>query len=233
MIVESERASSVFGVDSENDEDIQDINGLMVYYLRTGESIKSFDYSNGGANYGEFITSTIRLMATARRVSYELAFRDYSQVNFSSARASLIQDNKTFDYEQAHFSRYVLDNIFKTWLKLEINLGRLPISRNAYTKDAKLYHQIRWSFPKREWVDPVKDLTALSMEINLGLTTRTDACMRRGVDYEEVIETQKREMDYKKATLGEHYAEAIALENRNQDLLEIILGGTQENENQN
>ena len=183
-VIESNRESGLHGVTSEDSEDILDINGLMVYYLKEGENIKSLDASNGGTNYKEFINSVVRMMAVARNISYELAFRDYSQVNFASARASLIQDNKRFDYEQEHLTSYVLESIFDTWLEIEQLKGlKLP--------NIETFH--RWAYPKRDWVDPLKDLKALQMELDLGLTTRTDACASRGVDYEENLATMQKE----------------------------------------
>jgi lambda family phage portal protein len=187
-IVESNRENVAHGATTEDGEEIFDINGLMVYYLREGESIKSLDSTNGGTNYKEFIGSVVRMMAVARNISYELAFRDYSQVNFASARASLIQDNKRFDYEQEHLTSYVLESIFESWLEFEQLQGlRIPSSM------PEVYH--RWAYPKRDWVDPLKDLKALQVELDIGLTTRTDACASRGVDYEENLETIAKEKE--------------------------------------
>ena len=218
------------GIKDDHDEDLVDINGLMVYYLRQGEQVKSLDSQNGGANYGEFVNSTVRLMAVARKVSYELAFRDYSQVNFASARASLIQDNKRFDIEQTHFIDHVLVDIFREWLDLEVMLGKIKsIKRTAYLNDELKYIEPRFTLPRREWVDPIKDLTSAQMEIDMGSSTNTDFCAARGTDYEENIITKRKELDLKKEILGEYYDEVVATEQKNQELLKTII--TVDNQN--
>ena len=88
---------------------IQTINGTSVMYLNQGDSIEKLDPDSVATDYVQFSENTIRLIATARKVSYELAFRDYSKVNFASSRASLLQDFKRFDFEQTHLRDYVLN----------------------------------------------------------------------------------------------------------------------------
>lgn len=196
--IESERDTGTFGVKLDDDgEDIQEINGLMVYYLRPGE--KASKHKNDmGNGYKDFITSTVRMIATARNISYELAFRDYSQVNFASSRASLIQDNKRFDYEQNHIKSYVLDAIFRDWFELEVLNGNIQVNSAKWLKDKDAFIVPRWSFPKREWVNPQQDMKAIEKEIELNLTTMTDLAHERGRDFEEVLKTKQKEKELMK-----------------------------------
>ncbi|MFA5669930.1 MAG: phage portal protein [Balneolaceae bacterium] len=197
--IETERAAGDFTpISSTQDEDLHDINGLMVYYLRPGEKVAKHVNGHNGDGYNEFITSTVRTIAAARKISYELAFRDYSQVNFASSRASLIQDNKRFDDEQSHISTYFLDDVFMAWLEVEVLMGNLPISPMKWAADKAPYVAPKWSYPKRDWVDPVKNLKALEMEIALNLTTMTDECMAAGKDFEEILITKQGEEELMK-----------------------------------
>lgn len=43
-------------------------------------------------------------------------------------------------------------------------------------------YAVKWSFPRRPWVDPLKDAKALELELSLGLTTWPDAVSARGED---------------------------------------------------
>lgn len=177
------------------DERLQEINGLMVYYLRAGESIDKQAPQGASDDYKAFTENTIRLMATARRVSYELAFKDYSKVNFASSRASLIQDNYRFDSEQSHFISYVLNDIYMTWLEIEILRGNIKIPLAKFKADPDEYNKVRWIKPKRAWVDPLKDLLATEKEIALNLTTQTDEAMAQGKDFEEIVKQKAREIE--------------------------------------
>ena len=196
--VETERDPQGFGVTTVNQDEIQEINGLMVYYLRPGEKVAKHTNNAGGAGYGEFITSTVRMIATARNISYELAFRDYSQVNFASSRASLIQDNKRFDNEQEHLVSHVLNNIYSAWFEVEVLAGRIKLNLTKWLKDKSQFIKPRWSFPKREWVNPQQDMKAIEKEIELNLTTMTDLAHERGHDLEDILKTKQKENELMK-----------------------------------
>ena len=176
------------------DDRLQEINGLMVYYLKAGESIDKSAPQGSSDDYKSFTETTIRLMATARRVSYELAFKDYSKVNFASSRASLIQDNYRFDGEQTHFISYVLNDIYATWLEVEIMRGNIKIPLAKFMTDKTEFLKQKWITPKRSWVDPLKDMLATEKEISLNLTTQTDEAMKQGKDFEEILERKAHEM---------------------------------------
>jgi len=202
----SARASLAYAVETENlashqnfrenndaNEPIEFINDAFVYYLNKGEKMHQLDGAKSTGEFGEFIKATIRLIAVGRKISYELAFRDYSQVNFSSARASILQDHKKFDEEQILMARYVLTPIFKTWIEANVLAGNLPISPFMFYQDRDYFEQPRWVAPKREWVNPLQDIKAIEKELALGLITYEDVLGSRGKDLHEVIEQKKKE----------------------------------------
>lgn len=236
-IIETERSPDDFGRKRDTSDpingDLTDINGLLVYYLRDGETVSTMDVK-GETWSSNFTHDVVRLIGTGRKVSYELAFRDYSKVNFSSSRASLIQDNKRFDDEQRHITEYVLDNVFEAWLELEIMLGKIKrINRTSFMRDPIKYLRQKWSYPRREWVDPIKDLTAAQMEIDMGGSTNTDFCASRGTDYEENLRTKLNELTMKKEILGDFFDLVMAMEQKNKDLLIATLqGGEEDGKNQ-
>jgi lambda family phage portal protein len=193
--VQADANPANMGVTTQEDEQLQEINGVMVYYLKKGESISKTAPEGASEDYKAFTETTVRLMATARRISYELAFRDYSKVNFASSRASLIQDNYRFDAEQEHFVTYVLSDIFVTWMEIEIMRGNLKIPLARFLKDKSEYVKPRWIYPKRSFVDPLKDALALEKQIALNLTTQTDQAVAQGQDFEEIIAKKAEEIE--------------------------------------
>jgi len=196
--------------EDEDFEQIQEINGVMVHYLKRGEDIGKLDPDTVGDTYADFVATVVRMLAVARNVSYELAFRDYSKVNFSSARASIIQDNKRFDYEQQHMISYVLNPIFEAWLDAMVMAGRLKsINPVTYFKNRQKFIKPKWVTPAREWVDPFKDMKAIEMELKLGLITKSEVMASRGKDYEEVLMQQKREKELEQKILGEENAKEV------------------------
>jgi len=173
---------------------IYDINGVMVHYLNSGEKMHQYDPTIKGTEYGEFVRSCVRLIAVARKVSYELAFRDYSQVNFSSARASFIQDHKRFNNEQWHLATYVLNPLFEDFLDANVMAGNIKgLGVTAYFLNKSEFCQPRWIAPAREWVDPLKDINAIQKEYDMGLTNLSDIAAARGKVLEDVVADRVKE----------------------------------------
>jgi capsid protein len=137
------------------------------------------------------------MMATARNISFELAFRDYSKVNFASSRASILQDFKKFDEEQKALTDYILTDIFETWLELEVLTGR--IKAPTFFTDREPYLSPKWVMPKRDMVDPLKEITAIEKAIKLNLSTETDEANARGLDYEEILAQKVKEKELKES----------------------------------
>ncbi|OCL85796.1 Phage portal protein, lambda family [Aliarcobacter thereius] len=164
----------------------------MIKYLRPGEEVQSIQSNQLGNSYSEFIKNTIRIIAAGRDISYELAIRDYSQVNFSSARASLIQDNKRFDDEQILLIEDALNPMFEMFIDSVVLSGVLKLPNDYWTNKEKYIKPI-WIKPTREWVDPLKDIKAIEYEIKLGLNSKTRAAAGKGRDYEEILEEQINE----------------------------------------
>jgi len=175
---------------------IQEINGVSVLYMKKGEKVEKLDPDSVQTDYSAFSENTIRLIATARKISYELAFRDYSKVNFASSRASLLQDFKRFDAEQQHFVDVVLNRIYKVWLETEIYSGRIKAPN--YEADKSKYLRPKWIMPKRDLVDPLKEITAIEKKINMGITCKIDVANANGEDYEELLKKRAREVELEK-----------------------------------
>lgn len=186
------------GVRSEGDRAIRDINGIMVKYLKNGESITKLDPDMAGDNFKDFVKEVVRLIATGRKISYELAFRDYSQVNYSSARASILQDHKRFDAEFVDFSNKVYKPVFMRWFETEIlkNSFRNITPKQFYADKYAIKAAVRLTQPKRDWVDPQKDVKAVSLALDYGLTTLTREHARQGADFEEIVLERKRELEF-------------------------------------
>lgn len=176
------------------DSKLQQINGLIVHYLNRGEELKQLDPKVAGDNHKDFLMMVIRLIASGRKVSYELAFRDYSQVNFASSRASLIQDNKRFDFEQLQHVINFKNPDFEKWLDVMVYSGNIKsIKPSYYTTHKSEFLKKNWIPPAREWVDPLKDITAIKEKLNLSMTTLTREIAKQGLDIEDVIAEKQKE----------------------------------------
>lgn len=171
---------------------IKEITSGMIKYLRQGEEVQTIQSNQLGNNYNDFIINTIRIIAAGRDISYELAARDYSKVNFSSARAGLIQDNKRFDDEQMLIVEDALNPMFTKFMDSIVLSGALPLPSDYWTNREK-YINPTWIMPTREWVNPLQDIKATGEEIALGITSRTRAAAGKGRNFEDIIDEQIKE----------------------------------------
>ena len=189
--LESRLAAKEQGIEGDPIEEISDI---IVGYLSPGEKPHLLAANMSGSDHEKFVQSAVRLIAAARQVSYELAFRDYSQVNFSSARASIIQDHKRFSHEQIHMVTYVLRPIFEEWLERNVYAGNIEgLTALGYEEKKESFKPL-WIPPKREWVDPLKDIKAIKEELNLGITTLKQVAGSRGEDIEDLLSQREEEI---------------------------------------
>ena len=189
--VKQENGGKTLNADEE--KRTQSINGVSVIYLNKGETINKLDPDSAPTDFTKFSETMIRQIATSRNISYELAYKDYSKVNFASSRASILQDFKRFDHEQQHLVDNVLQNVYEAWLENEILNGSIKASN--YYSNQDMYHKTKWIMPKRDLVDPLKEILAIEKLIKLNLTTATDEANARGDDFEEILAKKQKEQE--------------------------------------
>lgn len=168
---------------------IKEITAGMIHYLKQGEEVQSIQSNQLGTSYNDFVTNCIRLISAGRDISYELAFRDYSKVNFASSRAGLIQDNKRFDDEQTSMKDNLLTPMFCEFVDSVVLSGALKVPNDYWINKSK-YVKPLWIMPRREWVDPIKDIKTIQAEIELGINTKTKAAAGKGQHFEDNIDEQ-------------------------------------------
>lgn len=137
-----------------------------------------------------FMTRTLMGIASGLGVSYSSLSGDYSKANYSSERASKLDERDRWKRLQAWFIDAFLNPMFGAWLEMAL-LTELKLPSNKYEKfNAPVWYPKRW-----EWVDPQKDITAKEKELGLMLTTRKRLAAEQGDDFDELIEEIKDEQE--------------------------------------
>lgn len=146
-----------------------------VYYLSDGESVQ---FSNPPANngYAEFRDTALRDVAAALDIPFEVLAKDYSGVNYSSARMSeeaahtrLVELRDDILYE--HYVARVV-----SWFIEGLELRGFPVI------------PLQWSIPQivPMSVDPVKEVAYIRSMLEAGLMSYTEAIALGGRDPEMV-----------------------------------------------
>lgn len=158
---------------------IQDIEPGMTAYLNPGEDIKTLSPAQPQQSFPDQLRIMLRLVGLSLGLPLEQILLDYSEANFSSARMSMIQTKRTHRAIQERFME-VLSRIYKWRISKFIKDGQLEARPDAWSH--------RWKPAKFEYADPVKELQARMLEMDMGLTDLETLHIEAGTDYKEWLE---------------------------------------------
>ena len=170
-------ARTIGNVDTaDSDRRIEKISpGLINYVKGTEEITFANPLSNG--SYGDYTRTQLHAIAVGAGCTYEQLTGDLSQANFSSMRAGRMEFNNIIDQEQwLTFIPMVLKPTV-AWFK---EIATLSGYSQAQSIDAK------YTPPKRQYIDPVKEVIATKEALAAGLMSHSEALRALGYDPEEV-----------------------------------------------
>lgn len=172
------------------------LGGVKLPMLFPGEKIGFHSPQRPAAQFNEFQSGCLRNIASALGLSYEQVSQDWSQVNYSSARAALLEVWRGFVADRDGFARGFATPIYSAFLEELIERGTIAVPAGApdfYAAKAA-YCRCRWIGPGRGWVDPQKERQAAVLGMQAALSTLEQECADQGLDWEEVLEQRAREI---------------------------------------
>lgn len=168
--------------------------------LAPGEELNPFIPNRPNTAFEAFMRSMLREMAagTGYGISYEALSRDYSQHNYSSQRAAMLDDRDSFRVLQQWLIRNFRDKVHKLWLRQAV-LARAvsTISIAEYALDPEKFEAVLFKPRGWGWIDPVKEVTAYKEAVRCGFKTVSDVISETagGLDLEDVLRGRRRELD--------------------------------------
>lgn len=161
----------------EEQELIERIEPGTVEILPPGKDV-SFATPPSVEGSEEFSKTNLRAIAGAIGISYEALSMDYSNVNFSSGRMGWIEMHRSIENMRANvIIPKFLTPVFDWFLEAVSILG--------YSSDKV---NITWTPPKREMIDPTKEIPAMIEGIRAGLYTISEVLQSLGKDPEDHLE---------------------------------------------
>ena len=157
--------------------------GTMVN-LPPGKSVEFSEPPDAG-NTPAFAAEMLRMIAVGTGVTYEQLTGDYSKVNYSSARAALLEFQRFIRGVQHHTVVHQFCRpVWNRFLRWEVLRGGVPAS--AYQRDRSTLLAVKWLPPAFPWVDPEKDAKAAILEMEARLRSRAEIVAERGYDVERL-----------------------------------------------
>lgn len=167
-------------------ENVHDVGMALIFNCKPGESIEGISHNIPGPNFTESVRVYLRLLGLPLGLPLELILLDWSQVNYSSARAALEQSFVEFSRWQDR----LIDNWHTpilTWLvKRWVAAGDLP--------DTPTIAKHSWIVPEFPWLDQLKEAQAWGMKLDRGLTTHAEALKSVNRDRQDWLEMREREI---------------------------------------
>lgn len=165
--------------------------------LPIGDEIKISATDRGAADPGPFRSGFMREFASALNMTAEQLSLDYSNVNYSSARAAIVDIWRGILVERSMFAAAVPSLIVDAVLEEAVMKGflELPAGGPSFYEAREAYTRCSWTGPAMGWVDPKKEAEAAAIRVNpeAPLSTLADEAASQGKSFDEIVETRARE----------------------------------------
>jgi lambda family phage portal protein len=174
---------------------VTDADEAAYSVLPYGDKVEMATTSRQVTGYDAFTRAIVRLIASALGVTYEEVSMDYSQTNYSSARAALIHAWAETQAVQGILEAQLVRPFYVRFLEETFDRGFVTVPAGApdFWDAVDAYAEARWIGPPRGYIDPVKEVLAAAARIELGITTMDDECAANGTYWEDQMYQQARE----------------------------------------
>ena len=107
------------------------LGNVRIPTLYPGEKISFADAKRPNSNFRDFEAAVLRNVASGMGISAQQLSQDWSDVNYSSARAALLEAWKTLDRRRAGFVAGFSHQIFLCWLEESFDSDDYDLPRGA------------------------------------------------------------------------------------------------------
>lgn len=200
------------------------VDGVRIPWLPPGTKLDILSPGKGGPLGMEFEQSLLRYIAATLGVSYEQLSRDYTNTNYSSARAAMAETWKFMLSLKKNIADKFARIIYRLWLEEMINANALttfPKSKAPLLYENNLLGMRFEAITKADWIgaargqiDELKETQAAVLKIANGLSTMEAEIARLGGDWRKQLRQRAREQlfveNLEKGLKGPLFAESTS-----------------------
>lgn len=168
--------------------------------LLPGESIESPTPGRPNPAFDPFWTAMVRQIGMALEMPFEVLVMHF-QSSYSAARAALLMAWKAFKSKRDMLAKMLCQPVFELWLADEVAQGRINCP-GFFSDDIvrAAWCAAIWTGDGPGSIDPVKEVTAAKMRVDLGISTKQDESIQYdGVDWAQKHEQRVKEINAEKA----------------------------------
>lgn len=145
-----------------------------VVELGKNEEAKTTQHNSPGSQYRDYMHEVMMEMASRLDMSYEMVLKHWDG-NYNSVRAAILESKKMFDIERDNLSSDFCQPVYDAFIHECVMLGIIqcpgyddPVKRMAW-------HEAQWIGDAPIMLDPVKETSALKMQVDEQFKTRSQA----------------------------------------------------------
>ncbi|WP_274426757.1 phage portal protein [Chelativorans sp. YIM 93263] len=175
-----------------------DLPGARVNTLQPGEQAKFTRPEHPNANFDVFVNAALRKIASAVGLTYEQLSMDWSKVNYSSARAALLEIWRGLTSKKTNIASQFMGPIYRAWLEEVFDRGLIDLPAGAvpFEENPAAWCHAEWIGPGRGWIDPMREAQAAGERLASNLTTLQQEASEQGRDWKLDAMQRKRERDF-------------------------------------
>lgn len=192
------------------------LTGAKATFMYPGEDVKFSEAVRPAAGHEAFIRTALRNIATVAGISYEQLSMDWGQVNYSSARAALLEIYRNMTARAGHFAAGVIQPWYCNVMEEAFAKGKVVALAGwkAFQEAKGAYCRAKWIGPARGWIDPLKEADAAAARMEAGISTLERECADQGEYWQDVIRQRAREQAFAKEMGIELQPGAVAARGR-------------------
>lgn len=165
--------------------------------LFPGDKASSFLPQRPATGFGAFVQNVHRIIGVGLDLPYELLMKDFSQTNYSSARAALLEAWRSFKRRRQIMCTQLLDPCASLLLEEKIGEGVFPdVTLDEFYAKRWAFESWEWIGPGRGWIDPLKEVQAAKARIDAGISTLENECAEQGDDWRSIMEQRATEIEF-------------------------------------
>lgn len=178
------------------------MDGAKIPVFAPGTHLKIQNPGATGPLGDKYEQSLLRYIAASLGVSYEQLSRDFTQTNYSSARAAFGETWKSMQSLKRSIADRFATFIYRLWLEEAINkndieaLKRRNVPNYYDGLNADAYSACEWIGAGQGQIDPLKETQASLLKVKAGFSTKEiEIAKMSGGDWRKTARQIKRERD--------------------------------------
>lgn len=184
------------------DERPLNLQDARILPLFPGEKAEVLKSERPNAMHDAFAHYALRHVAAQLGTTAEKLTKDWSKVNYSSARAGILDARRTTRRRMGDFTTGTALPIVSAVLEEMMDKGDLPLPKRGvvpeFPEARAAYARMRFIGPGQGWIDPTKEAQAALMRMDAGISTLESETADQGGDFEENLDQRAREIQMMK-----------------------------------